>query len=139
MIKGLIALFSSGIIFRLPVLAGVIIGIFMMFMLSDEQIMAVFHNPLLYIAGLLISAFYAFVVKRVYHKGGSTVDWRATTYSIFGHFVSYVMAVVFSCLFVFTISFGGFDNEDEQDYELTDAQAKELVRQVQQNFQSENF
>ena len=108
-------------------------------LLSDEQIMAVFHNPLLYIAGLLISAFYAFVIKRVYHKGGSTVDWRATTYSIFGHFVSYVMAVVFSCLFVFTVSLGGFDNEDEKDYELTDAQAKELVRQVQQNFQSENF
>lgn len=134
MIKGLMALFTSGIIFRLPVLVGVVIGVVMMFTLSDEQIMAVFHNPLLYCAGLLISIFYAFVIKRVYHKGGSTVDWRATTYSVFGHFVSYVMAVIFSCLFVFTVSFGGFDNEQEPDYELSEVQAKELVRQVRQNF-----
>lgn len=132
MIKGLIALFSSGIIFRLPVLSGVILGLIMMFTLSDEQILAVFHNPLLYVFGLIISFIYAFVIKRVYHKGGSIVDWRATFYSVFGHFVSYVAAVIFSCLFVFTVSLGGFDNEDETSgEEITPAQVQELIKKLQ--------
>lgn len=132
MIKGFLALFTSGIIFRLPVLIGVIIGIFMMFTLSDDQIFEVFHNPLFYIFGLIISFIYAFSLKRIYHKGGTTVDWRATTYSIFGHFVSYVAAVIFSCLFIFTISFGGFDNNnDDADYEIDNVQAQELLRRLQ--------
>lgn len=132
MIKGFLALFTSGIIFRLPVLIGVIIGIFMMFTLSDDQIFEVFYNPLFYIFGLIVSFIYAFTIKRIYHKGGSTVDWRATTYSIIGHFVSYVAAVIFSCLFIFTISFGGFDNNnDDADYDIDNAQAQELLRRLQ--------
>lgn len=132
MIKGLIALFSSGIIFRLPILIGIVIGIVMMVSLSDEQIWAVFRNPLLYFFGLLVSFLYAFLLKRVYYKGGTIVDWRATFYSVFGHFISYVAAVIFSCLFVFTVSLGGFDNEDEKnDAELTPAQAQELMQQLQ--------
>lgn len=134
MIKGIIALFTSGIIFRLPVLMGIIVGFFMMFKFSDEQIFAAFRNPLLYIFGLIISFVYAFTIKRVYQKGGSIVDWRATFYSIFGHFVSYVAAVIFSCLFIFTISLGGFDNENDiTDDELTPAQVQELIKQLQKN------
>ena len=82
--------------------------------------------------GLIVSFIYAFTLKRIYHKGGTTVDWRATTYSIFGHFVSYVAAVIFSCLFIFTISFGGFDNNnDDADYDIDNAQAQELLRRLQ--------
>ncbi len=132
MIKGFLALFTSGIIFRLPILTGIMIGIFMMFNLSDDQIFEVFYNPLFYIFGLIVSFIYAFTLKRIYHKGGTTVDWRATTYSIFGHFVSYVAAVIFSCLFIFTISFGGFDNNnDDADYDIDNAQAQELLRRLQ--------
>lgn len=134
MIKGLIALLTSGIIFRLPILLGIILGFFMMFMLSDEQIFAVFKNPLFYVFGIVISFLYAFTIKRVYHKGGTLVDWRATLYSVFGHFVSYIAAVIFSCLFIFTISFGGFDNEDKTaEDELTPAQAQELINQLKKN------
>ena len=133
MIKGIIALFTSGIIFRLPILTGILIGMVMMFTLSDAQIFAVFHNPLLYIFGIVISFLYAFTF-RVYHKGGTSVDWRATVYSIFGHFISYVIAVIFSCLFIFTISLGGFDNENEvEDDELTPTQAQEFIKQLQKN------
>ncbi len=126
MIKGILALFTSGIIFRLPVLCGVVVGFYMMLALSDEQIWATFQKPLLYVFGLIVCMIYAFVFKKVYRKGGSIVDWRATVNSLFGHFFSYIMAVVFSCLFIFAISFGGFDN-DEQATDINNPQISEIL------------
>ena len=132
MIKGIIALFSSGIIFRLPILCGIIIGFYMMFVFSDEQILAAFKNPLLYVMGLIICFIYAFIFKRVYKRGGGVVDWSATFYSLFGHFASYVAAVVFSCLFIFAISLGGCDNEDETEQQTT-AQVNEIINYIKKN------
>ena len=126
MIKGIVALFTSGIIFRLPVLIGIIIGFYMMFAFSDEEIWKTFHNPLLYTIGIIISFIYAFIFKKTYKKGGGIVDWRATFYSVFGHFVSYVAAVIFSCLFIYTISLGGFDNEGETQ-SVSDAEISKIL------------
>lgn len=130
MIKGILALFSSGIIFRLPVLSGIIIGFYMMFTLSDEEIMAVFHSPHVYMLGLIISAVYAFIFKRIYKKGGGIVDWNATVYSIFGHFLSYIVALVCSCLFILAISFGGFDNGAESS-DVSNPQLNEIINNIQ--------
>ena len=113
MIKCILALFSSGIIFRLPVLCGIIVGFYLMFTHSDNEIFSAFHNPHLYFFGLSVCIIYAFFFKPIYKTGGGIIDWHATFYSLFGHFISYVVAVIFSCLFIFTVSFGGFDNEND--------------------------
>ena len=63
MIKGIIALFTSGIIFRLPVLGGILIGFYMMFAFSEKEIFSAFHNPLLYAIGMIICSIYAFVFQ----------------------------------------------------------------------------
>lgn len=112
MIKGFIALFTSGIIFRFPILLGTILGLYMMFTLKIDDTLAVFQSKGIYILGFTLCLFYTLIFKRVYHRGGGIVDWRATIISIFTNFISYVVALVFSCLFVYTVSFGGFDNDE---------------------------
>ena len=138
MTKGIIALFTSGIIFRLPVLGGILIGFYMMSAFSEKEIFSAFHNPLLYAIGVIICSIYAFVFKKVYKKGGSIVDWRATFYSLFGHFVSYVFALIFSCLFIYTISLGGFDNEDEAQ-SLSDAEINAQVNELINNIKKSGY
>ena len=56
MIKGLIAIFTSGILFRPMVLLGVIIGTVSMVTLDNNQLKIMYTTPLLYI-GLYAIAF----------------------------------------------------------------------------------
>ena len=138
MIKGILALFTSGIIFRLPVLSGIIIGFYMMFTMSDKEIFATFHNPLLYLLGIIICVIYAFIFKRVYKTGGGIVDWHATFYSLFGHFISYVAAIIFSCLFIFTVSLGGFDDGNKSP-SPSDAQINAQVNEIIGNIKKAGY
>lgn len=104
--KSLIALFTSDIILNPMVLLGIIGGCYMMRTMESEKIHALFANPLFYVALLLLTTIYTLVLHRVYHADGTHINWKATTGGIFTRFITLIIAIVFSCLLIFTISFG---------------------------------
>lgn len=103
MIKGLLSLFTSGIIFNPMVLGGVILGIFCMTEMENEAIRALFLNYNLYLAVLLFSILYNFLFKRVYD--GASLDMGAMVGQIILGVIRFVFAAVLTMSFVVLISF----------------------------------
>ena len=100
MIKGILALFRSGLIFNPVVLCGIIFGIIGMTALEDEQFTAYYSNPCLYVLMLMISVVYVYSFKCVYVLGKNQIDWKETSLSMFGHFLIMVVSFISSMLFI---------------------------------------
>ena len=100
MIKGILALFRSGLIFNPVVLCGIIFGIIGMTALEDEQFTAYYSNPCLYILMLMLSAVYVYNFRCIYVLGKNQIDWKETSLSMFGHFLMMVVSFISSMLFI---------------------------------------
>ena len=105
MIKGLMALFTTGIIFNPMVLLGVVTGFFAIARLDEEQIKELFFDYHLYLLVLLISAVYSFVFKKVYKDGGVTPDYVVMTFSALLGVVKFAFAAGMAMAFVMMLSF----------------------------------
>ena len=119
MIKGILALFRSGLIFNPMVLLGVLSGFICMGALEDEKFKALYTNYNLYILMFLIASAYVYFFKCVYLQGGYRVDWKETFLSMIGHFSMLVLSFIFSVLFVMVMSFGGSEVQTEQERQAT--------------------
>ena len=84
MIKGILSLFTSGVILNPMVLLGIFIGIFCYVYLTAEQITALFSDYRFYLLGLLIAFVYNFLFKKVYQEGGYNLDTGATLLNVLG-------------------------------------------------------
>ena len=104
MIKGLIALFTSGIIFNPMVLIGVISGSYTIINLKPEEIRLLMINANFYMAVCVLAFLYTFIFARVYKTGGVNVDWGATTGLFVWNFVRFLISFVLSMSFVTMIS-----------------------------------
>lgn len=104
MIKGLVALFTSGIIFNPMVLFGVISGAYTIVNKTPEEIRALFLTPFFYAVIAGISVGYTIIFARVYKIGGVHIDWFATSGSTIWNFIRYFIAFVLSMSFVIMIS-----------------------------------
>lgn len=129
MIKGILALFKSGLILNPMVLLGIISGFIAMGTLEDEQLHALYTSYHLYLLMLLIAALYVYVFKRTYFRGGLETDWKETGLTALGHFLMLVVSFIFSMLFVMVMSFGG--GEEEENYNLPE------FNQVQQDLEKQ--
>lgn len=105
MIKGLLSLFSSGIIFQPMVLLGIVVGFYAMFGMKAEQIEELFVNYHLYLLVLFISAGYVFGFKRVYKDDGISPDYGVMIFSSVMGVVKFVFAAVMAMSFVSFFSF----------------------------------
>ena len=105
MIKGLMALFTTGIIFNPMVLLGVVTGFFAIARLNEEQIKELFFDYHLYLLVLLISAVYSFVFKKVYKDDGLTPDYAAMTFGTLLGVVKFAFAAGMAMAFVMMLSF----------------------------------
>lgn len=105
MIKGLIALFTSGAIFNPLVLLGVFSGIFAITRLKPEVIRDLFGDFHFYGAVAFIAAIYTVLFAKIYKEGGEEVDWAATSGRIVWNFVKYFLAFILSMSFIMMISF----------------------------------
>lgn len=101
MIKGFLALFTSGILFRPMVLCGIAGGIFLLVHFGEGKILPVFFEPAFYVLLLFIAGSYTCLFERSYHSGGKKVDWKDTLSGIIGQFLLLLAAVIFSCLFFY--------------------------------------
>ena len=104
MIKGLISLFTSGVIFNPMVLFGVISGAYCILQLEPEQIRLLFLDSRLYGVVVAVSVIYTVFFSKVYDEGGDNVDWGATFVRMIWNTVRYFAAFILSMSFIMMIS-----------------------------------
>ncbi len=100
MIKGLISLITTGVIFNPIAWVGIGSGLYMMLYrhMTINQVHEVFLKPEFYGAIFVVSAIYTLIFKRVHHAGAKGTDWKATFQGIIGRFVGIIFFVIVSCL-----------------------------------------
>lgn len=105
MIKGIIALFTSGAIFNPMVLLGVALGIYCQSNLEVEEVKSLFFNYNLYLLAFLISSAYVFFFKKIYHNGGRKLDFATMLAVIVWGVIKFVLSALFMISFIALISF----------------------------------
>ena len=104
MIKGLLALFTSGLIFSPMVLLGVVSGAWTIVNLSPDDIRNLFFDIRFYVVVAILAVLFTILFAKVYKTGGTSIDWTATVAKMFWNFVKYFIAFVLSMSFVTMIS-----------------------------------
>ena len=106
MIKGIIALFTSGIIFNPMVLLGIIFGFLFDIFLSYEEILSkVYKNPHFYLLGAIFAGLYVYFIKPTYTEGGRSYDWAAMGLSLVFSTIKFVIASVLAIAFAEMFAF----------------------------------
>lgn len=112
MIKGIIALFTSGILTNPLVLLGIITGACLYAFFSGAEIFALYKNPLLYVGAFAVSTFYVLRFRRVYQPDGST-DWQETLLAIIGGTFKLVVASLLMISFISLFDLGSSSNDTD--------------------------
>ena len=136
MIKGILALFRSGLILNPMVFLGILIGFIAMATLDDDMLRLLYTSFSLYLLMFIIASAYVYFFKLVYFQGGRKVDWKETILSMVGHFLMFVISFICSMLFVMFISFGD-TQEEQQEYQEIEKLANEIKQQekaLQENY-----
>lgn len=105
MIKGFLALFRSGVIFDPFVLMGLVMGIFMAFTPNKEAVQALLKQESFYLLILLLAFLYNYFIKKLYKDDGVSLDYLRMGWNIFASFAKFILACVFSFLFVVGLFF----------------------------------
>lgn len=117
MIKGIIALFTSGILTNPLVLLGIISGSVFYFCFDGSQIFGIYKKPLFYTLALVVSSFYILYFRRVYRPSGET-DWSETLLAILGGTVKLVFASLLMISFISLFDLGSMSGEEEEDISI---------------------
>lgn len=115
MLKGIQALFTSGILLDPFVLLGLVLGGFCYFGLSYDQITMIYLDYRFYALVLMLAIIYNFAFRPVYHRGGVTIDTKRTAASVVSSVLKFVMSSLLMMAFISFWSFGG--DESETDYQ----------------------
>ena len=105
MIKGIVALFSSGILTNPMVLLGVIMGSFFYALCDAAKIMQIYKSLSFYGLIAIISVVYIIGFRRVYKADGET-DWMETILAIFAGMLKLVIASVLVMSFIYMFDMG---------------------------------
>ena len=104
MFRGLIALFTSGVIFNPFVLLGIGCGIWTIINMSPADIRTLFLDYRLYVVVAVVTVLYTFLFAKIYKQGGRYVDWNSTMWLAVWNFVRYFISFVLAMSFVTMIS-----------------------------------
>lgn len=105
MLKGLQALFTSGILLDPLVLLGLILGGCFYWGLTGEQIRAIYFDYRFYALSFIICLIYNFMVRPVYRLGGFGIDNARTFANVVLSCLKFVLS---SLLMMAFISFWSF-------------------------------
>ena len=100
MIKGILALFKTGIIFDPFVLGGIILGFFTALTPHKEVMETLFKQNSFYLLVLLIAFLYHYLLKKVYKDDGYTLDYFRMALNILLSLVKFVISCALSIVFV---------------------------------------
>ena len=103
MVKGLIALFTSGAIFHPMILLGIVSGIIGYAKLDAEEVRSLAGEPLFYAVVFFGVGVYTVVFAKIYKNGGSCIDWNATLWNVVPNALRYVAAVALTMSFIWMI------------------------------------
>ncbi len=109
MIRGFIALLTSGILLNPMILLGIAVASYIMFSLSMEDVGNLLKNRLLYISFLIIATMFTVAFKRIYRTGGEKTNWRATAGEILNQFLTLTSAMLLCCLLLYILGVGSGD------------------------------
>lgn len=104
MIKGILALFTSGAILNPMVLLGILTGIMFYLYLNAEQIMALYADYRFYLLTVLIAFVYNFLFKKVYQDGGYNLDVGTTLLHVVGSTFKIVISSILMISFISMLS-----------------------------------
>lgn len=100
MIKGLLALFTSGAILNPMILLGIAFGIFSYMFLTAEEISALYTDYRFYLLAVLIAFVYNFLFKKVYQDGGYNLDIGTTMLNVLGSSLKLVISSLLMLSFI---------------------------------------
>lgn len=99
MFKGIVSLFTSGLIFNPFVLSGIIIGSWCYFSMDVSAIRSLFLMKEFYVAVVGIATIFVFIFSKVYVNNGRNLDWFAMlgkiVVNVLKFFVSFVLIMSF--------------------------------------------
>lgn len=100
MIKGLLALFRSGVIFDPFVLMGILLGLITALSGNEEAMKQLYNGNSLYLLVLLLSILYNYFIKKEYKDDGERVDYVKMIFNIILSLVKFVVSCAFAIVFV---------------------------------------
>ena len=103
MIKGIIALFSSGLILAPQVLSGIILGFYFSIKMQMEQIKEIYRLPTFYAAVIFLVAVYVYFFKLTYKNDRGDIDWVDNIMRVFGYTMMFFIANICTIAFVFAL------------------------------------
>ncbi len=104
MIKGILALFTSGAILNPMILFGIFTGFLFSWKLTGEQIMELYFNPRFYALIFLVATGYTFLFKKIYKQGGYELDTGACWIRVVASMGRFFLSNLLSLSFVQLIS-----------------------------------
>jgi hypothetical protein len=99
MIRGIVALFTSGILTNPMVLLGIIVGSCFYGILDGSEIFQIYKNCYFYALAFLLSCIYVIGFRRIYKKNGDT-DWFETLISVGVGVFKFVLASLLMMSFI---------------------------------------
>ena len=106
LIQGVIALFSSGILFRPMVLCGAILSFILIKTFSLTEIGNLVKSFNFYALMFLIAALSTCIFRCDYYKGGTRINWNSTLKKILAEFIMLIFTTGFSFIFWAMLPFG---------------------------------
>lgn len=100
MIKGIMALFRTGIIFDPFVLLGIFMGFFTALTPNKEVMEILYQQNSFYLLILLIAFLYNYFIKKVYKDDGYTLNYVRMALNIVFSVVKFVISCSLSIVFV---------------------------------------
>lgn len=97
MIKGLIALFTSGILINPLAWAGIGLGLYLIYNYSLPEIHDLAMNWHYHAYIILFTAVYTLIFKRVYHAGSEGINLKANIKDIFNRYLYIIFLTVVTC------------------------------------------
>lgn len=139
MLKGFLALFTTGLIFKPMVLLGGIIGIISYIALNSDVLKLLYTDYHIYALFLLIACLYAYFFKKTYQDNSYATDWGETIKTMFYEFfclsLSFIVGLLLASFFDFSDLKVTPDKDDirySEYSELSDIQQQ--AKKMQQNY-----
>ena len=105
MIKGIVALFTSGIMTNPMVLFGVALGSLFYAFFESDKITQIYKSPSFYGVVLILSCIYVVGFRRVYKTNGDT-DWFETSLSVLAGMFKFIFASLLMISFIYMCDMG---------------------------------
>lgn len=99
MFRGVISLFTSGLILHPMLLLGIGSGMFLSYRFDLERLFDIFSYYDFYLVAVAIAFVYTFAFNHVYKGYSSTIDWEETFKRFFGNSGIVILTTILSSVF----------------------------------------